>query len=75
MLTLESNWPKINYSLYVNHWYSSFNFSNIVKNFKTGKLKEYYCEHPYVYHLESTANILLYEHYHTSVSLSTHPFY
>ena len=70
MLTLESDWPKINYSLYVKHWYSSFNFSN-VKNFKTGTLKEYYCEHPCACHLESTANILLYEHYHTSVSL--HP--
>ena len=74
MFTLEREWPKNQKAtiLICKTLYQSSNFSNTVKNFKTEKLKEYYSEHPYTYHLESTTNILLCEHYHTSISLPTH---
>lgn len=44
----------------------------IVKNFKhTGKLKEFYSEHPYICHLDVTINIVLYLLYHTHLFLYT----
>lgn len=46
-------WPKNPNSLYVTHWYWSFNFSNTVKFFKAEKMKEYY-SYPYTNHQDST---------------------